>query len=90
MKRSPSETLSKFAIFLQYEKLKVFFFILCNFIYFFPNECPAGLCRHKPGHSLAEKVKLRKNKAKTILHAGFRIPKVWQTLKFFTGTFHQA
>ena len=46
---------SKFAIFLEYKNPRSFFFISCYFI-FFPNERP-GLCRHRPGHSLGEKIK---------------------------------
>ena len=47
---------STFAIYYIYENPKLLFpfFILCYF--FPPNEYP-GVCRHRPGHSLGEKVK---------------------------------
>ena len=40
---------------------------------FFPNECP-GLCRHTPGHSLREKIKLHEMKNEKKLH-GFSYDK---------------
>ena len=48
---------SKFAIFYIFENPKLLFpfFISCYFI-FPPNKCP-GLCRHRPEHSLWEKIK---------------------------------
>ena len=65
-------------------KIHVVFFVFhFMLLYFFPNECP-GLCRHRPGHSLGEKIKLHKMKiGKTTL--GFRIHKIWQILKHFAG-----
>ena len=43
-----------------------------------------GLCRHRPGHSLGGKIKSHEMKnGKTTL--GFRIHKIWQMLKHFTG-----
>ena len=59
----------------------------CYFI-FSPNECP-GLCQHRPGHSLGGKIKQHEMKNEKELH-GFSIPKIWQNLKRFVGTFHQA
>ena len=53
-----------------------------------PNECP-GLCRHRPGHSLGKKIKLHEMKNDKN-YLGFRIPKIWQILKRFTGTFRRA
>ena len=47
---------SKFAILLSYENPCVFFVFHFMLLYFSPNECP-GLCWHRPGHLLGEKIK---------------------------------
>ena len=52
----PSERLQNLPYFWNTKTHVVFsFFISCYFI-FPPNECP-GLCWHRPGHSLGEKIK---------------------------------
>ena len=83
-----SEMLQNFPYFWNTKTHSFFsFFISCYFI-FFPNECP-GLCQHRPGHSLGEKIKLHEMKNEKN-YMGFRIPKIWQILKHFARSFHQA
>ena len=80
---------SKFAIFLEYKNPCIFFHFSFHATLFFPpNKCPS-LCQHRPGHSLGEIIKLHDMKDEKI-YMGFHITKVWQILKRFTGTFHQA
>ena len=49
------QTASKFAMILEYETTRSFFFVF-RFVLltFSPNECP-GVCLHRPGHSLEGK-----------------------------------
>ena len=71
---------SKFAIFLEYENLCGFFrFSFRATIFFFPTEC-AGLCRHRPGHSLGEKIKKHDMKKKRM---SFHISKIVANLEAF-------
>ena len=80
---------SKFAIFYIYENPKLLFpfFISCYFT-FSPNECP-GLCRHGPGHSLGKNIKLQEMKNEKN-YIGFLVHEIWQILKDFARSFHQA
>ena len=64
------------------------FFILCYFI-FPPNECP-DLCRYRPRACIREANKVARNEKRKKNYMSFDIPKIWQILKHFTGTFHQA
>ena len=79
------QNVSKFAIFLEYENLCVFF-ILCYFI-FLINVLSSD--QHRPGHSVRGKSKVARNEKRKKTTC-FHFPKVWQILKHFSGTFHQA
>ena len=45
-------------------------------------------CRHRPGNSLGEKNKVLQNEEKN--NGGFHIPKIWQIVRHFAMSFHQA
>ena len=80
---------SKFAIlFLEYENPHSYFHFVCYYFIFSPNECP-GLCRH-----IDQSIHEAHSEWKTIKSMSMgcqcHIPNVWQILKRFTRTFHQA
>ena len=55
-----------------------------------PNECP-GLCRHRPGHLLGKnKNKVARNEERKKNYLVFLMIKIWQILKDFARSFHQA
>ena len=80
---------SKFGIiFLEYKKPYIyFFFILCYFI-FSPNEYP-GLRDIDQGINQG-KITVAQNEKQNYEYVGFCIPKIWQILKYFSRSFHQA
>ena len=45
--------------------------------------------RHRPGHSLGEKIKLHEMKNEKN-YVGFPMIKIWQILKDFAKSFHQT
>ena len=53
--KCPSETLQNYILYIRKSKVafSIFHFVV---LYFSPNECP-GLCQHRTGHSLGEKIK---------------------------------
>ena len=77
---------SKFAIFYIYKNTKLLFpyLILCYF-FLLP-----GLCWHRPGHLLGNKINYSTKWKMEKATLGFCIYKIWQILKPFTGSFHQA
>ena len=82
---------SKFAMFyIPIQKSKVafpiFHFVLCHFS---SNECP-GLCQHRPGHSLGENKVAQHEKRKKQLWVFVYLYKIWQILKHFARSLHQA
>ena len=84
---------SKFAIFYihtRYAKIQSYFFrISFRAILFFLNECPS-LCRHNPGHSLGEKIKVaqhEKRKRQLWVFVYYIKYGFWSV---FAGTFRRA
>ena len=70
---------SKFAILLEYENPRSFFRFSFRATLFFPLMNSLVYVEYS-----STKLKNEKN------YVGFRIPKIWQILKHFAGTFHQA
>ncbi len=57
-------------------------FSFCATLFFLLIECP-GLCCHRPGHSLGEKITLHEMKNENN-YMGFLMIKIWQILKHFS------
>ena len=62
--------------------MRTFYFRFSFCDTFFPNEC-TGLCQHRLGHSLGDKIKVAPNE-NNYIHV-FCIPKICQILKQFVG-----
>ena len=85
--KCPSETLQNLPYFIYATTQSCFFrFSFQEYFIFLANDCP-GLCRHRPGHSLGEKIKQHEMKTANL---GFRIYKIGQILKRFAGSFYQV
>ena len=78
----------KICHFLEYENPHsfCFHFVPLNFP---PNECP-GLCQHRPRAFIRGENKIAWNEKWKKNYVSFRFANIWQMLKCFSRSFHQA